>query len=311
VTRGNQLRFLILTLSSGENEFDACCESVRSQGHALHEHRIFKDLSKADAHARLYGTIMESGGDFDLFLKLDADMVLADDRVLSRIATCFDANPELDHLVLGVADWFTDTDMIGVHTFSRRARWRPNPSGLFTDPDPVFPGRKIVIRRPRPVVVHHGADPDPFQAFSFGVHRAMKACQSHLDRHDKRPFAARMSWQVLTRVWRHYQDCEDLRLGLAVRGADLVLRGQLPATAVNRADTALVEAYRRASSLAPSELRAGLEPDWGGRSARLLLWTRSLGGSMAIRVALRSLRDAVTAPVRELRYVRQERQLRL
>jgi hypothetical protein len=253
---------------------------------------------------------MDPGGSFDLFLKLDADMVLADDGVLSRIATCFADVPELDHLVHGVADWFTDTDIIGVHTFSRRARWRPNPSGLFTDPDPEFPGRKIVINHPRPILVHHGADPDPFQAFSFGVHRAMKACQSHLKPRDKRPFAARMSWNVLNHVWRHYQRCGDHRLGLAVSGADLVIRGHLPASAVNRQDPALDEAFRDAMALSPTELRTDLEAGWSSHAHRRLRWMRALGGPMTVRVLGRSIRDAITAPLRALRQARAEKSIR-
>jgi len=310
MTRGSRPRFLVLTLFSGENEFAACRESVDRQSHPSFEHRVFENLSKSEAHARLYATIMDSRESFDLFLKLDADMVLADVDVLTRIAEVFRDIPDLDHLVQGVADWFTETDIVGVHSFSHRVRWRPNPSGLFTDPDPEFPGRKIVVRHPRPAVVHHGENPGPFQAFYFGVHRAMKACQARLSPGEQQPFAARTSWIVLNRVWRHYRRCADPRLGLAIRGADLVLDGQLPPTAVDRQDPSLIQAFHREAARDPISLRAGLESGWSNSVRRQRRWITALGPSMACRVLARSVRDGATAPVRALRKAHMERLFR-
>lgn len=300
-------RFLILTLASGENERAECCRSVDAQLGVEHEHRVFEDLPKAEAHARLYRTIMAESGNFDLFLKLDGDMVLADDNALARIVSYFERVPELDHLVLGVSDWFTDSTIIGVHTFSSRVRWQPNPSGLFTDPDPVFPGQKLVIPDPQPLVVRHACDPSPLQAFYFGVHRAMKACQSGFGWKERQLFGARTNWHTLVQVWHHYQRCHDSRLGLALMGADLVLRGELPATAVNRQDPALGDAYRRASEMTSDEIDEVLGRRWARWPTRQLNWFRGMGWTMTLMVCGRSIRDGLTAPVRALRRARQDR----
>jgi hypothetical protein len=259
------MRFLILTLYNGENEFDSCLRSVGSQSHADREQRVFENLPKAEAHTLLYETIMEVGDRYDLFLKLDADMVLANETVLERIAGIFRRVTNLDHLVLGVKDWYTDSDIIGVHTFSNRARWSPNPSGLFTDPDPEIPGRKVMIFRPRPIAVQHGTDPTPLQAFFFGVHRAMKACQVHVD-------------------------------------GDLVLRNRLPASAVNRADPDLLAAFRNLENLDSSEVHSRLEARWRHWLPRQLRWLRAVGSDMRWLIVGQLIRDFLATPVRLARH---------
>jgi hypothetical protein len=296
------MRFLILTLYNGENEFDSCLRSVGSQSHADREQRVFENLPKAEAHTLLYETIMEVGDRYDLFLKLDADMVLANETVLERIAGIFRRVTNLDHLVLGVKDWYTDSDIIGVHTFSNRARWSPNPSGLFTDPDPEIPGRKVMIFRPRPIAVQHGTDPTPLQAFFFGVHRAMKACQVHVDGSEKKPFAARMGWRTLGHVWRHYESSGDRRLGQAVFGADLVLRNRLPASAVNRADPDLLAAFRNLENLDSSEVHSRLEARWRHWLPRQLRWLRAVGSDMRWLIVGQLIRDFLATPVRLARH---------
>ena len=305
------MRFLILTLASGENELEACRSSVTAQCGVSTEHRVISNLPKSEAHARLYGTIMSEGDRFDRFVKLDADMVLAGDDVLERIAGLFDRLQRLDHLVLGVADWYTDGDIIGVHAFSRRARWLPNPSGLFTDPDPVFPGRKLVIEHPRPIAVLHGPDPSPVQAFYFGVHRAMKACQRDLIDAERQPFSARTNWRTLGRLWHHYRRSGDYRLALAVYGADLVLCGKLPMAAVDRQSPELAQAFRAAEQLEEEEIRRRLGSRWSRGLARQLLWRRAMGPGMAFRVVGRFLRDGLAAPLRLVRRHHQRRVARL
>jgi hypothetical protein len=84
---------------------------------------------------------MSESGNHDLFFKLDADMVLADDRVLADLVRVFSDHPDLDHLVVAVNDWMTDSKIIGAHLFSNRVRWQEHSERLYVDPDPRFPGR--------------------------------------------------------------------------------------------------------------------------------------------------------------------------
>ncbi len=303
-------RALILTLYSGEQEFDRCCESIQAQDFGAAEHRVLRDLPNQQAHAELYAMIMRERENFDLFLKLDADMVLAHDGVLTRIGRQFGAIPNLDHLVLGVADWFTGRDIIGVHAFSNRVSWTFRDDGLFVDPDPCFSGRKIVIPHPRPVAVFHAPDPNSFQAFQFGVHRGMKACQRGLTVHHRQPYAARVHWSYLNQVWRRFQEEDDRRLGLALLGADLVFGGLSPARAGNRDDSDLRAAYQKIESIGLEEIHRRLHSNWSGWIARRWRWLCGMDKTMAPLVLVRALRDAVGWPIRALKHLPDRRAAR-
>ena len=77
---GQPARVLVLTLYSGEAEYTRCCDSLAAQSWTAWEQRRFEHLPNVEAHARVYRTIEDERADFALFFKLDADMVLADER---------------------------------------------------------------------------------------------------------------------------------------------------------------------------------------------------------------------------------------
>jgi hypothetical protein len=293
-------RVLVLTLYSGEAEFDRCRSSLEKQKYPSWEHRVIEHLANVEAHAQLYETIMMEQENFRLFLKLDADMVLADDEVLADLVRVFEERADLDHLVVRVADWMTDSHIIGAHLFSNRVRWRRHAETLYVDPDPDFPGHKLIIDKPPRDLILHADDPSPLQAFHFGAHRALQASQVYRNLWDARPHNARIQWNYLGRVWRHFERSGDRRLGLAVLAADMVFRKELPATANEYSDAALLAALNCASSLDEREIRARLEPRWGSPKARRQTWMRALGPGKSILVAGRALRDAAATAVKGL-----------
>jgi hypothetical protein len=301
------LRILVLTLYSGEQEFDRCRASVAAQKPGPIEHRAIKNLPNHEAHRLLYTTITEEREVFDVFVKLDADMVLAQDGTLAKIAHQFRSTADLDHLVLGIADWYTGADIIGLHAFSGRVSWQKNDDQLFVDPDPAFPGRKLVVPHPNPEVAFHSPDPSPFQAFQFGVHRAMKACQRNIARPDAQPHSARVQWSYLNRVWRNLERHGDRRLALAVLGADLVFSGLTPDDAGDRRDPATRAAYESVEAFETGAILNRLEPHWRSPARRFRRWMTAMDRSMVALVAVRLLRDAATWPIRSLKRVRQRR----
>jgi hypothetical protein len=294
------MRLLILTLYSGENEFRSCMASVSSQSHRDREHRLFENLPNAEAHECLYRTIMEKSEQYDLFLKLDADMVLADDEVLSDLVRVFEDRPNLDHLVVAVSDWMTDSRIIGAHLFSNRVRWRPQAETLYVDPDPDFPGRKLVVDDPSRDLILHACDPSPLQAFHFGAHRALQASQVYRNLRGFRPHNARIQWQCLDRVWRHFARSGDRRLGLAMLAADMVFRKELPETANEYSDGALLAAFEVAGALSNDEFRARLDARWEHPTARRRTWLGALGPAKSTLVAVRGLRDAAASFVKNV-----------
>jgi len=293
-------KVLVLTLFSGEAEFDRCRSSLEQQDYISWEQRIIENLPNAEAHARLYETIMMERENCGIFLKLDADMVLADPGVLGDLVRVFEQHSDLDHLVVAVSDWMTDSNIIGAHLFSNRVRWRRHAETLYVDPDPEFPGRKLVISDlPRDLILHAG-DPSPLQAFHFGAHRALQASQVYRRLQDARPHNARIQWQYLDRVWDHYVRSGDRRLGLAILAADMVFRRQLPATANEYSDAALLTAFGGTEAFDDVAIRERLEPRWGSPKERRRTWVEALGLAKSTLVGIRGLRDAAASAVRRI-----------
>jgi hypothetical protein len=289
---------LVLTLYSGEAEFGRCRNSLENQSYTSWEHRLFEGLPNAEAHARLYQTVMAERGNHDLFLKLDADMILADREVLADLVQVFERRPRLDHLVFAVTDWMTESQIIGAHLFSNRVHWNKHRETLYVDPDPEFPGEKVMVMNPPRDLVLHASDPSPLQAFHFGAHRALQASQAYRGLLDSRPHDARIQWQYLDRVWRHFERTGDSRLGLAMLAADMVFRRELPATASEYSDPALITAFEHVSKIEGPDILARLEQRWATSAKRNRTWRRALGPTRFSLVVGRSLRDAAATAVK-------------
>jgi len=293
-------KVLVLTLFSGEAEFNRCRSSLEQQKYPSWEQRVIENLPNTEAHARLYETIMAERENFGFFLKLDADMALADSGVLGDLVRVFEERPELDHRLVAVSDVMAESHMICAHVFSNRVRWKQHEDTLYVDPDPEFPGRKLVVDIPPRDLIVHAGDPSPLQAFHFGAHRALQASQVYRRLQDARPHNARIQWQYLARVWDHYERSGDRRLGLAVLAADMVFRRELPPTANDYSDAALVAAFKNADALDDGEIRERLDRRWGSSKSRRQTWVRALGPAKFTLVRIRGLRDAATSAVKGL-----------
>lgn len=297
---GPEPKVLVLTMYSGEAEYEKCCEALRMQDYRCWEQRVFENLPNEEAHRQVYQTVMSEVATFDLFLKLDADMVLADSRVLTDLVGMFEDRPQLDHLVVAVEDWMTNSNIIGAHVFSNRVAWREHSETLYVDPDPEYAGGKLTILNPGRKLILHACDPSPLQAFHFGAHRGLQAAQPYRSLGDFRPHNARVQWVYLDRVWRHFESTGDRRLGLAIAAADLVFRRRLPATSNQYGDHELRSAFAAHEHIETAELSEELRPRWGTAPRRWSTWIGSLGGMKVGWVALRSVRDAAAFSVRTI-----------
>lgn len=220
----NSPQILIGTLYCGENEFEEMKRSLQKQTYPYWKHIVLKNLPNKEAHDRLYRTFMKKAEQFELFIKLDADMVFQSSDALQQIARLFQSEDELDHAVLGVHDSFSDMLIIGMHVFTERCQWRQNTEKLFVDHNPEYPGRFVKLSEPCnfvPLVVH-SPNPSSFQAYRFGVHRALKIVQHN--RKDYRFPIANMQSRLVIQVWKRYMRLGIRELGLFVLGASDVVR---------------------------------------------------------------------------------------
>jgi hypothetical protein len=282
---------LVLTLFCGENEFDAMCDSLACQTYTNWTHTVFRDMPNAAAHTALYRTIMAERTRFTYFLKLDADMVLSRPTALADVVAFAAARPQVDHFRFPVHDFFTQRRIPEIHVYSNRVHWPFTGDAVFVDPMPEIPGQRLVHNGPPAPFVDHAPDPDPWQSFTFGVHRALKAFQP--DRRAKRHYHTLMQFRVLTDALAAYRRFGDRRHLLVIAGADLVARGKIRETTSYKDDPRVVAAYRALKGCSEATILAGVSPFWHSPWRRRVRLWRLLGlGGLRFRIARRSRRLA-------------------
>jgi hypothetical protein len=227
------MKLLVGTLYTIENEFEDCCASIRGQSYRDFDHLVLRDLSKQEAHEALYGHFMEKAGEYDLLVKVDADMILQDRDLFRKLVARFDSDPELDLLIIAVHDFPADKLVSGLNVFRNTVRWDLGEEALFTDRTHMG----ATIRKKEtddsvlaPAAIHCG-DPGPFQAYHYGFHRGMKAV------------VGAKRWEVLAALHDHYRRNPDLRLAYALLGADAAFDRRFSVDHISYTDGTLLEYF--------------------------------------------------------------------
>ncbi len=269
------LRVLIGTLHSGENEFDQCIAALRRQSYPHWEQFVLANLPEHEAHERLYDRFMENARGFELFLKLDADMVLSAPDKLAAAVCLFEQSPSLGHAVFRVHDWMTDTPIIGIHLFRNRVRWPAQSNALFLDSPPIVQGRRryYIRRAPSPLALH-SPDPSLAQAFRYGLHRGLKAFQHGRGRAGL--LSAVTHWRLLKRLWRHVNAVRDQRLGLALLGVEHAASGTVAPDECDYTHPRFQALLVAARSMTADEIHRRLRPRWQAPVRRDYHWARTL-----------------------------------
>jgi hypothetical protein len=227
------MRLFVGTLYTSENEFDQCCKAIGEQTYRNFHHEIIRNLPKKEAHEELYGMFMQRAGEYDLLVKVDADMVIEDRDLFGKIVKKFEKDPELDLLLIAVHDYFTDELLLGLNVFRNTVRWNLGDEELFTDmtydKDTV---RKIVkdFEELAPAAMHC-KNPTEFQAFHYGFHRGVKAVRGGTN------------WRVLKSIFLNYRRNPDLRLAFALLGANGAFTNRFSIQHISYNDDTLLNYY--------------------------------------------------------------------
>jgi hypothetical protein len=245
-------RIVVGTLYSGETEFAECCESVQRQTLQPVDHFVLRHMPKYQAHATLYEEFEKRAAHCDVFIKLDADMVILSDRFFERVAERFSADPELDHLKVAVSDFFTRGLIGAVNCYRSCCRWTALSDNLHTDAPPAN-RRKLVADRTElaPAAVHCKAC-SGFQAFHFGLHKGLKVHQAARER---RVDHVRRILDIIDVTWAHFLDTGDVRLLLASGGAELALAGELGSEHVDYDNVTAQRRYDRFQAMPTARLK--------------------------------------------------------
>lgn len=268
------LQVLVGTLYSGENELDRCVDALKKQLFCHRSQFIIEHMAEKAAHDQLYDRFMHNAGEYDLFLKLDADMVMTDPASLGAAVEKFRESPELDHAVFTVQDWMTDSAIIGIHMYRNRVRWTKRDDELFSDTPPELEGQRRYFTRGAPSpLADHSPDPSPVQAFHYGLHRGLKAFQTGLDR--SRPAHAIAHWRLLKRLWRNFDRVRDQRQGLALMAVEHVLTHAVTPESCNYTNTRFWKTFGMYETMTADQIHGHLRPVWSRPLRREAMWVRS------------------------------------
>lgn len=248
------MKILVGTLHAIENELDACMAAIREQTHPAHDSFVISGKPNKEAHDELYQTFMDRAAEVDLFIKIDADMVVTRPTFFQEVVERFTADPDLTHLLIAVDDWMTDRLIMGMHVFRSSHRWhssRDSSESLFVDMVDVE--EKLTKDREQlaPAAIHCG-DPSPFQAFHFGLHKAVKFSQHGRDEVN---FNQREThWRHFKSLDRHYRRTREPRLNLARIGFIHALTQRFEPRHVDYSCEETHEAFRKYATLTTSQL---------------------------------------------------------
>jgi len=173
------LRIKIITLYSGEKEYEESKESVKRQkvSHSV-DVSFIENKTKPEAHGLLYKTIMSEAHKYDYFIKFDADMIFTDDGAIEKIIQ-YAVESGADIFSIPVHDFMTDSMIWGLNVYRSGVRWFVDSESLFTDQqrlDGSFSSAKRYLKKSESLV-SHASMADDFQGFVFGIHRAAKIVQ--------------------------------------------------------------------------------------------------------------------------------------
>lgn len=227
------MKILVGVLYCIENEFSQCISSIKQQLYQDYDYFIIRGLTNKEAHNALYETFMKNNGDYDLFIKIDADMVLSRPTFFNEVVEYISNNTTIDDLQIAVNDCFTDRLIYGMHVYSSRMRWEKDSEQVFVDwPDKIRSYKRVNDYTDLAPAADHCPSPGKLQAFHFGLHKVVKITQ--YDRKELRYFASLVHWDNILKLAEHFnRDKQNISVAYGILGAYEAIRGKLRARHVN------------------------------------------------------------------------------
>lgn len=214
------MRLLVGTMHTCEQELEACVAAIRAQKGVQFEHFVIEGESHLKSHRLLYGTFMERASHFDIFLKVDADMVIPSSSLFLNISERFTARPHLQWLMIAVQDFFPNRLVRGMHAYRSSVKWPIKDEKVFVDECPISGDEFEEDYRILAPAALHCPTPSHFQAFHYGLIRGVKVRAGLSKR-----WLNRECYGLIEDTWTHTKATADRRLVLASLGAELALAG--------------------------------------------------------------------------------------
>ena len=289
-------RVLIGVLENAENERDQCLRALHQQSHEHWDYFLLSGLSNQEAHRALYRSFMGRRDEFDLFLKLDGDMVFRRNSALSEAAHYWMRHPHLGHVIFALHDWFTDSLIEGQHLFRADATWPALSDPRFVDIFPHVNGPRAKLWDAPAPLVTHSPDPSFYQAYRFGVHRALKVVQP--ERRHVDLGKSRSQWAILHRCKDHLHRARDPRLALVLAGADDVFARRVGGSDYDYGEVALHDRYRELKAMPEDALEKQLSTRWRSSHIPRGAFASSLGVNRYVRTRLHRVGEKIARKLR-------------
>ncbi len=249
-------RVMIGTLCSGEPEFKACVQSIKRQGYGNFEHVVISNLPKKRAMDSLYRKFLAS--DFEILIKIDADMVVLDEQFVERVVNVLRWNPKVALLQMAITDFYSGCEIQGVNAYTKQMAWNSAAQDpLFTDKTNTRSDMRLVVWSTFRRSVIHAPNSDEFHAFHFGVHRAIKVRASAGEPEGWE--RAIEQFMYLERTFEHYKLRRSRNLLFASLGGELALHGAFDVSALDYENPLLRSESDALGRLTTSELERKLD----------------------------------------------------
>lgn len=164
-------------LENGEVSQEASRRSLSSQkcSDERIETRVFSRMPQRSAHIALYRYFNSQRQRAAMFLKLDADMVLTHNGLLSVSRRVFGEFPEILRLTYPLYDPLLGQNLYGLHVWSHNVRWFPSLTPkLTTDQPPDTVGQYVVIPKSWKAIGIHAPKRNSLQVATFVGRRVLK-----------------------------------------------------------------------------------------------------------------------------------------
>lgn len=253
------MKILVGILYSNEPQFDECIDSIRMQDYESEvKYFVLKGLSKSEAHDKLYSQFMSNSDEFDLFIKLDADMIIKRNDFFKYVSNLFILDDKLDWVRILLFDFFLKENISGLNIFRSSVKWRVNNDNYFTDRTlDTNTVRKDLGIDPEKRWLTHCENGSIYQSFNFGFHRAIKLFQ--FDAKDR--FYSKIHWKMFIKIYRLYLVNMDLNSLMILAALVYVYRNKITGDAINESSIIKHNAFKFLTELSDENLKQFVETD--------------------------------------------------
>ncbi len=176
----NHYKVLAITTECGEPQLVMLIKSLKAQKYVSITHHIISNQPSLVAERLIYEHALEAKkqGAFDWIIRLDADMIPVSDYSVINLIINAELYPDLHKFSTPVLDYFTGSQISGVHIFKPDGVPETRQTKEFYPEYWLTTIRGISFHRIKNPQILHAYNSDLRQAIRFGLHRGIKTLRN-------------------------------------------------------------------------------------------------------------------------------------